>query len=99
MKGEVIDLACYYDDGGSGPAHAACAKRCILAGLPVGIKTEDGRVYLLIGPQMAMSQLGPKHQSLNEQLASYAAQVVTIRGRVVEKQGLDVVENAQLFRD
>jgi hypothetical protein len=96
VTGEVIDLACYFDDGGSGPAHAACAKRCIEAGLPVGIKTEDGRMYLLVGPQVPLGQQGPKHESLNHQLAEYAAKIVTIRGRVIDKNGLDVVENAEL---
>jgi hypothetical protein len=96
VTGEVIDLACYFDDGGSGPAHAACARRCIEAGLPVGIKTEDGKMYLLIGPQAPLDRQGAKHESLNHQLAQYAAQIVTIRGRLIEKPGLGVVENAEL---
>jgi hypothetical protein len=96
VTGEVMDLACYFDDGASGPAHAACARRCIEAGLPVGIKTQDGRIYLLVGPQRPLDQQGPKHESLNHQLAEYAATIVTIRGRVIDKAGLSVVENAEL---
>ena len=26
VTGEVIDMACYFDDGASGPDHAACAR-------------------------------------------------------------------------
>ncbi|HET9368582.1 MAG TPA: hypothetical protein VFO22_10955, partial [Candidatus Udaeobacter sp.] len=49
VKGEVLDLTCYVAYNWSGPEHAACARDCITSGLPVGIKTEDGKVYLLTG--------------------------------------------------
>lgn len=100
VTGEVIDLACYYDDGATGPDHAACARRCIESGLPVGIKTKDGKVYLLIGEPIPLDEqlaknIG-KHKTLNQQLAPYAAKIVTVNGRIVSKEGADVVENAHL---
>jgi hypothetical protein len=99
VTGEVIDLACYFDDGSSGPAHAACARRCIQSGLPVGLKAQDGTVYVLIGEPVPPSpQAGPRHESLNAQLAPYAAQVVTVSGTRVRKAGLQVIENARLLR-
>jgi hypothetical protein len=99
VTGEVIDLACYFDDGGSGPAHAACARRCIESGLPVGLKTKDGKVYVLIGKQIPPGQQPrPKHESLNAQLAPYAAKVVTVSGALVSKEGVNVIENARLVR-
>jgi hypothetical protein len=51
VTGEVIDMACYFDDGASGPDHAACARMCIASGLPVGLKAKDGEIYVLIGKQ------------------------------------------------
>jgi hypothetical protein len=101
ITGEVIDLACYYDDGASGPEHAACARMCIESGLPVGLKTKNGQVYVLIGDQVPMNRQLPqttaKHESLNKQLAQYAAKIVSIRGTLVSKEGVNVVENAQLI--
>jgi hypothetical protein len=100
VTGEVIDVACYFDDGASGPAHAACARRCIESGLPVGLKTKDGKVYVLIGEQMPPSpQPGPKHESFNAQLARYAAMTVTVSGTLVSKEGVNVIENARLLRE
>ena len=97
VTGEVIDLACYYDDGASGPAHADCARRCIASGLPVGLKAKDGTVYVLIGRQIPPSaQPGAKHESLNAQLAPYAAKIVTMSGTIVRKNGMNVIENAEL---
>jgi hypothetical protein len=99
VTGEVIDLACYFDDGASGPDHAACARMCIASGLPVGLKTKNGQVYVLIGVQMPPSnEPAAKHESLNAQLAPYAAQIVTVSGTIVSKEGVNVIENAQLVR-
>jgi hypothetical protein len=97
VSGEVIDLACYFDDGGSGPAHAACARACIASGLPVGLKTKNGKIYVLIGKQEPpQPQPAPKHETLNAQLAPYAAKIVTVSGTIVTKEGQNVIENAQL---
>lgn len=97
VTGEVIDMACYFDDGASGPDHAACARMCIASGLPVGLKAKDGEIYVLIGKQQPPSpQPAAKHESLNAQLAPYAAKIVTVSGTIVIKRGMHVIENAQL---
>jgi hypothetical protein len=97
VTGEVIDLACYYADGASGPHHAACAKMCIASGLPVGLKAKDGTIYLLIGKQTPPStEPAAKHVLLNSQLAPYAAKIVTMSGTIVRRNGLNVLENAEL---
>ena len=97
VTGEVIDMACYFDDGASGPDHAACARMCIASGLPVGLKTKNGKVYVLIGVQKPLgTEPAAKHESLNAQLAPYAAQIVTVSGTIVSKEGVNVIENAQL---
>ena len=98
VTGEVIDMACYFDDGGSGPDHAACARMCIASGLPVGLKTKNGNIYVLIGKQEPPSPVpAAKHESLNAQLAPYAAKIVTVSGTIVSKRGVNVIENAQLI--
>jgi len=100
VTGEVIDMACYFDDGASGPDHAACARMCIASGLPVGLKAKDGSIYVLIGKQEPPSpQPAAKHELLNAQLAPYAAKIVTISGTIVSKKGVNVIENAQLVSE
>src|SRR5213080_5160255 len=66
VTGEVLDMTCYIAYNLSGPEHAKCARVCIRNGLPVGIKSEDGKVYLLTGK--------PGH-SVNAELADYAAKI------------------------
>jgi hypothetical protein len=90
VKGEVIDVACYLESGasGSGTDHADCAKTCISSGLPVGLKGEDGKIYLLIGDDKPM----------NDELAKYAAQTVTVKGKAVSRDGVNMIENAEIVK-
>jgi len=78
VTGEVLDMTCYIASNLSGPNHAECAKVCIRNGEPAGIKTQDGKVYLLTGEP---------GESINAKLAEYAAQVVTIKGRQSVRDG------------
>jgi hypothetical protein len=84
ISGEVVDLACYVDHNATGTKHADCAKKCIAGGLPVGLKADDGKTYLLIG----------EHVSMNAELAQYAAKKITVEGKVASRDGINMIENA-----
>ena len=47
VKGEVLDLACYVSHESHGEEHAKCAMKCVKSGQPMGLKAEDGTVYVL----------------------------------------------------
>jgi hypothetical protein len=78
VRSEVLDMTCYIAYNLSRPEHAPCARDCIRSGLPVGIKTEDGKVYLLTGKA---------GQPVNAELADYAVKVVTIKGKETARDG------------
>ena len=82
VKGEVLDLTCYVAYNWSGQEHASCAMDCIKSGLPVGIKAEDGKVYLLTG----------KEAHVNDELADYAAKIVTVRGKETAREGFAQIQ-------
>ena len=82
VKGEVLDLTCYVAYNWSGPKHASCAMDCIKSGLPVGIRAEDGKVYLLTG----------KEAHVNDELADYAAKIVTVRGKETSRDGFAQIQ-------
>ncbi|MGI8437968.1 MAG: hypothetical protein ACR2NX_13880, partial [Chthoniobacterales bacterium] len=84
ITGEVVDMACYIDHGATGEKHADCAKKCIASGLPVGLKADDGKTYVLIG----------EHKPLNAELAEYAAKKITVEGKVASRDGINMIENA-----
>jgi hypothetical protein len=84
ITGEVIDMACYIDHNATGAKHTDCAKKCITSGLPVGLKTDEGKIYLLIG----------EHKPLNNEMAEYAAKKITVEGKVTSRDGVNMIENA-----
>jgi hypothetical protein len=86
IKGEVVDLMCYLDHGAKGEKHKGCAQKCIESGGPVGLLTADNQLYLVIG----------EHKPMNKELAPKAAQTVTLKGKVVERNGMKMIENAEL---
>jgi hypothetical protein len=86
IKGEVVDLMCYLDHGAKGEKHKGCATKCIESGGPVGLLTADDKLYLVIGD----------HAPINKELAAKAAQTVTLKGKVVERHGMKMIENAQV---
>src|SRR6266478_1431660 len=86
VKGEVLDMACYLDHGAHGEKHAQCAATCIESGLPVGIKGEDGKTYLLIG----------EHKPLNKTLAEYAGKTITVKGKLATRDGINLISNAEI---
>src|SRR2546426_10339225 len=40
------DLNCNTTNGASGPGHKACAQACAKAGVPLGLLSSDGTMYL-----------------------------------------------------
>jgi hypothetical protein len=89
VTGEVLDMTCYIASNLSGPDHAKCARICIRSGEPAGIKAQDGKVYLLTGE--------PGH-SVNAELAEYAAQVVTIKGKQTVRDGFEQLQVEEIRR-
>ena len=85
IKGEVVDLMCYMDHGAKGEKHKGCAEKCIQSGGPVGLLSGD-QLYLVIGD----------HEPMNAKLAPLAAQTVTLKGKVVERNGMKMIENAEI---
>jgi type 1 fimbria pilin len=89
VTGEVVDMVCYIDHGASGTEHADCAQKCIEMGLPVGLKTSDGKTYFLIG----------EHEPMNAALAPLAAKTITVKGKAVSRDGFNMIENAEIVKN
>jgi len=85
VTGEIVDLMCYLDHGAKGEKHKGCAGTCIKNGGPVGLLSGDD-LYLVVGD----------HKPINDLLASKAAETVTLKGKVVEKNGMKMIENAEI---
>ena len=84
LKGEVIDLGCYLGHGAKGAGHAKCAHMCADKGMPIGLLTADGTLYLL-----TMNHGDPK--PFNDAKAKAGA-TITVTGEVHEASGMKSLE-------
>ena len=87
LTGEVVDLMCYLDHGGVGEKHRECAETCIKSGGPIGLLVSD-KVYLVVG----------EHRPINDQLAPFAGKEIVLKGKVVERSGMRMIENVEIVK-
>jgi hypothetical protein len=48
VQGEIVDMACFMSKGSRGASHKSCAQLCAKKGVPIGVLTDAGEVYLLL---------------------------------------------------
>jgi len=84
VRGEILDMACYVSHEAKGPDHAACAKRCVKGGQPMGLLAEDGTVYLLYASH--------EDGSAFEKTKEHAGQSVEITGVAAKQAGIKGLE-------
>jgi hypothetical protein len=87
VTGEVVDMMCYVDHGAMGDDHTKCAAKCIKGNGPVGI-VSDGKAYLVVG----------EHKPMNDTLATYAGKTITVKGKMAERSGIAMIENAEIVK-
>ena len=89
VKGEIVDMSCYVSHGARGEKHAKCAMGCAKKGLPIGVLTESGDLYLII----------ENHDNADAYAAAKekAASTVTVQGTVFEKNGMKAIQVAAII--
>ena len=88
VTGEVVDMMCYVDHNALGEKHGqSCGAKCVKSGGPVGIVSE-GKAYLVVG----------EHKPMNDQLAEYCGKTITLKGKMAERGGIAMIENAEVVK-
>ena len=80
VKGEIVDLGCYLGHGATGAEHKSCATKCIAGGMPFGLLTAEGKLYLL-----TLNHDDPDPYNMCKDLA---AQTVAVTGTLMQRNGL-----------
>lgn len=80
VQGEIVDMACYMAKGSKGAAHKACAQMCAKKGVPIGVLTDVGEVYLLLDDHN-----NPDPYDAAKKLAGERAEIT---GKKYSKQGV-----------
>ena len=47
ITGEIVDMGCYMARGAKGAEHKDCGMKCIANGMPMGLLTDKGVLYVL----------------------------------------------------
>ena len=88
VTGEVVDMMCYVDHNAVGEKHGqSCGAKCIKSGGPAGIVSEV-KAYLVVG----------EHKPINDQLAEYCGKNITVKGKIAERGGIAMIENAEIVK-
>jgi hypothetical protein len=88
VTGEIVDMMCYVDHNAMGEGHGqSCGSKCIKNGGPVGI-VENGKAYLVVG----------EHKPMNDELAESCGKTITLKGKLAERGGIALLENAEVVK-
>ena len=88
VTGEVVDMMCFVDHNAVGEKHGqSCGAKCIRSGGPVGVVSE-GKAYLVVG----------EHKPMNDELADLCGKNVTVKGKLAERGGIAMIENAEVVK-
>jgi hypothetical protein len=84
VTGEIVDTGCYLGSGERGAGHVSCATKCIANGMPMGLLTADGTLYLLT--------LNHDNPDPYNQLKNLAGKTVTVTGPVMKRSGMQGID-------
>ena len=84
LKGEIVDTGCYLGHEAKGEKHISCATKCIANGMPMGLLTADGKLYLLT--------LDHDNADPYNQAKTLAGKQVEVTGVLTERAGMKGID-------
>ena len=87
IAGEVVDTGCYLAHSARGEKHIGCATKCINQGMPMGLLTSDGKLYLLT--------LNHDNPDPYNKLKAMAGKNVAVTGMVMDRSGMKGIDVAE----
>lgn len=83
IVGEIVDIDCYMRNEARGESHQRCAEACIQAGVPMGLVSTDGQVYLVVEDKNG--------KEAYETLKKWGAERVRITGDIRQRNGIQSI--------
>lgn len=99
VTGELIDSWCYFSGVMGGPeavtgsAHHTCAMWCAAGGIPVGLRADDGTVYMVVRWQGDPAVVG------EETLLEVQSHRLVASGMHYRRDGIDYLLVAEVVAD
>jgi hypothetical protein len=90
ITGEVVDMGCYLGHASRGDKHVACATKCLNSGMPMGLLTNDNRLYLLT--------LNHDNPDPYNKLKAMAGRTVAVTGAAMDRSGMKAIDVSDFKR-
>ena len=84
ITGEVVDMGCYLGHAARGADHISCATKCLNQGMPMGLLTSNGTLYLVT--------LDHDNADPYNQLKGMAGKDVSVTGELLTRSGMKAIE-------
>ncbi len=90
VTGEVVDMGCWLGHEARGAKHVSCATKCLNQGMPMGLLTRNGTLYLVT--------LDHDNADPYNNLKGMAGKDVSVTGSILTRSGIKAIEasNVQL---
>lgn len=88
VTGEVVDTGCYMSHDAKGEKHIDCATKCINNGMPMGLLTSKGTLYLIT--------LNHDNPDAYNKLKGMAGKTVTVSGTMMERAGMKGIDATEV---
>src|SRR5205809_3436234 len=80
ITGEVVDMGCWLGHAARGEKHISCATKCLDQGMPMGLLTSNGTLYLVT--------LDHDNADPYNRLKTMAGKDVVVTGEVLNRSGM-----------
>ena len=84
LKGEVVDMGCYLAHAASGEKHKECGTKCVAGGMPMGLLTSNGKLYLIT--------LNHDDADPYNHLKEWVGDKVEVTGEVYQRAGVMAID-------
>ncbi len=84
VTGEIVDMGCYLGHASTGESHVSCATKCLNQGMPMGLLTSNGTLYLVT--------LDHDNADPYNSLKTMAGKQVTVTGELLTRSGMKGIE-------
>lgn len=84
VTGEVVDMGCWLGHAARGESHVSCATKCLNQGMPMGLLTSNGTLYLVT--------LDHDNADPYNSLKTMAGKNVSVTGELLTRSGVKAIE-------
>ena len=89
VTGEVVDMGCWLGHAARGEKHVSCATKCLAQGMPMGLLTSNGTLYLVT--------LDHDNADPYNSLKDMAGKDVSITGELLSRSGVKAIEASKVL--